>query len=64
MNQFLVDQWTFSKYDELNRLLMTGIYNHTENATQQQMQALADAHSITNETHGSLKQTLKTYLTG
>ena len=36
------NKWKFTKYDELNRPVMTGIYTHSSSVTQEQMQANAD----------------------
>ncbi len=43
-NQRALNQWLFTKYDVLNRPIMTGIRDTTLALTQQQMQAVVDAH--------------------
>lgn len=39
-NQRTVKQWTFTKYDVLNRPVMTGLYTHTADLSQEGMSAL------------------------
>jgi RHS repeat-associated protein len=41
-NQRLTNQWTFTKYDALNRPVLTGLYTHGSAANQNQMQVLID----------------------
>lgn len=43
------NQWTYVKYDELNRSVMTGLYTHGSSITQAAMQTLLDAETIYHE---------------
>jgi len=43
-NQRLNNRWTFTKYDVLNRPVMTGIYTHSALVNQDQMQAVVNSY--------------------
>jgi RHS repeat-associated protein len=53
-NRRLQNQWIFTKYDDLNRIVLTGVYSHPYTATQPEMQQLADAHADQTEQRTSL----------
>ena len=42
-NQRAANQWLFTKYDALNRPVLTGVYTHTGPTAQEGMQALVDS---------------------
>src|SRR5690606_37454111 len=47
-NQRADNQWTFTKYDALNRPILTGIYTHSSSLDQDDMQTVADAFYVNN----------------
>ncbi|MBT1699193.1 RHS repeat-associated core domain-containing protein [Fulvivirgaceae bacterium PWU4] len=49
-NQRLRNEWAFTRFDALNRPIMSGIYTHASAVTQQQMQQAADDHAVQYET--------------
>ncbi|GHN02365.1 hypothetical protein WSM22_38540 [Cytophagales bacterium WSM2-2] len=51
-NQRLSNQWTFTKYDALNRPVMTGIYSHGAPAEQADMNALISTTNFSETYNG------------
>jgi len=52
-NQRLSNEWTFTKYDKLNRPVLTGIYTHGSTIDQAAMQALANSATVFHESIGT-----------
>lgn len=46
-------RWIFTKYDDLNRPLLTGVYTDTKHTTQAQMQGAVDSFYVATEFAGS-----------
>lgn len=51
-NQRTQNKWGYTKYDALNRPVMTGIYTHTSNLTQPQMSALISTTNLVEAYNG------------
>src|SRR5690606_29068156 len=50
-NQRLVNEWTFTKYDVLNRPILTGIYSHGSAISQADMQAFLNNYYGSNPSY-------------
>jgi RHS repeat-associated protein len=42
-NQRLVNEWAYLKYDQINRTIMTGVYTHSQNVSQEVMSGFISA---------------------